>query len=520
VRILTISSLYPNNKDPKHGIFVETRLRHLVKDFPEIKPTVIAPVPWFPFSSKRFGEYAKYAGVVKQEVRNDIEVHHPKYLVIPKIGMYLTPLFMSWAIAKTIKKLSAISEEQDPRSDTSRMTESETSRMTESETLRMTEDETSRMTESETLRMTEDETSRMTESETSRMTEGETSRMTEGETSRITEDDLRHSDASTRHSGYVLGRNPEQDPTSSLFFLGKTLSSFKQFLGRNPKKLPFDLIDGHYFYPDGVAIAKAAKKYNIPFTCTARGTDINLVPQYPKALRMIKKVFKQASHMMTVCQALKDEMITLGADKDKISTLRNGVDLDLFSPSNEVEQQIIKGELGIKNKLIMSVGWLIERKGHYLVIDAMQNIDNATLAIAGNGPDLNQLKAQVKTLGLENNVKFLGSLSQPELNKWFKAADVTVLASSREGWANVLLESMASGTPVVATKVWGTPEVVTTQHAGVLVDRTVESIGVGIKTLMGKTIQRAATRKYAEKFDWQSTSAGQFKIFNTIVNKE
>jgi len=352
------------------------------------------------------------------------------------------------------------------------------------------------------------------------MTEDETSRITEDETSRITEDDLRHSDASTRHSGYVLGRNPEQDPTSSLFFLGKTLSSFKQFLGRNPKKLPFDLIDGHYFYPDGVAIEVVATKYNIPFTCTARGTDINLVPQYPTALKMIKKVFKQASHMMTVCQALKDEMITLGADKDKITTLRNGVDLDLFSPSNEVEQQTIKGELGIKNKLIMSVGWLIERKGHYLVIDAMQNIDNATLAIAGNGPDLNQLKIQVKKLGLESRVKFLGALSQPELNKWFKAADVTVLASSREGWANVLLESMASGTPVVATKVWGTPEVVTTAHAGILVDRTVKSIGVGIKTLMKKTPQRAATRKYAEQFDWQSTSAGQFKIFNTIVNKE
>mgnify|MGYP003860379519 CR=1 FL=1 len=441
VHILTISSLYPNNKDPKHGIFVETRLRHLVKDFPEIKPTVIAPVPWFPFSSKRFGEYAKYAGVVKQEVRNDIEVHHPKYLVIPKIGMYLTPLFMSWAIAKTIKKLSAISEEQDPRSDTSRMTE----------------------------------------------------------------DDL-------RHSGDVLDQNQQQESTS--------IRHSGYVLGRNPKKLPFDLIDGHYFYPDGVAIAKAAKKYNIPFTCTARGTDINLVPQYPKALKMIKKVFKQASHMMTVCQALKDEMITLGADKDKITTLRNGVDLDLFSPSNEAEQQIIKGELGIKNKLVMSVGWLIERKGHYLVIDAMQNIDNATLAIAGNGPDLNQLKTQVKTLGLENNVKFLGALSQPELNKWFKAADVTVLASSREGWANVLLESMASGTPVVATNVWGTPEVVTCAEAGVLVDRTSESIKLGIESLLVNTPMRAATRKYAEQFDWQSTSAGQFKIFNTIVNKE
>jgi glycosyltransferase involved in cell wall biosynthesis len=392
MKLLTISSLYPNNKDLKHGIFVETRLRHLVKDFPEVRPTVIAPVPWFPFSSKRFGDYAKYSDVVKQETLNGIEVHHPKYLVIPKIGMYLTPLLMSWTISKKIKELKS---------------------------------------------------------------------------------------------------------------QGKS----------------FDLIDGHYFYPDGVAIVKVAKKFNIPFTCTARGTDINLIPQYPTALKMIKKVFKQASHMMTVCQALKNEMITLGAEKDKVTTLRNGVDLDLFSPSNEDEQQILKDDLGIQCKLVMSVGWLIERKGHYLVIDAIKKIDNVTLAIAGDGPDLNQLKTQVKALGLENSVKFLGALSQLELNKWFKAADITVLASSREGWANVLLESMASGTAVVATKVWGTPEVVGSNEAGILVGRSSDLISEGILQLLSKPPKRAETRLYAEKFDWQSTSLGQYNIFKRIITQ-
>lgn len=406
MRILTISSLYPNNKDIKHGIFVETRLRHLVKDFPDVHPTVIAPVPWFPFSSKKFGEYAKFSGVVDKEIRNGIEVHHPKYLVIPKVGMYLTPLFMSWAISKTLKKLAHTA---------------------------------------------------------------------------------RHSEPTTRHSGDVLGRNPPS--------------------------LPFDLIDGHYFYPDGVAIAKVATKYNIPFTCTARGTDINLIPQYPTALKMIQKVFKQASHMMTVCQALKDEMLTLGAPENKVTTLRNGVDLDLFKPSDENQQAAMKVELGIENQLVMSVGWLIERKGHYLVIDAIKQLENTTLAIAGNGPDQEKLEQQVKKLGIQDKVLFLGALPQPELNKWFNAADATVLASCREGWANVLLESMASGTPVVATKVWGTPEVVTCAEAGVLVERTIESIRAGLIQLLDNKPSRLSTRQYAEKFDWRSTSKGQYEIF-------
>lgn len=392
MKLLTISSLYPNHKDPKHGIFVATRLRNLIADYPEIIPTVIAPVPWFPFSSAKFGEYAKFAGVKSKEVQHGIDIYHPKYIVLPKIGMYLTPFFMTLAITKTIKKL-------------------------------------------------------------------------------------------------------------------------------NKQNKHFDLIDSHYFYPDGVAVAKVAEKFNIPFTCTARGTDINLIPEDLKARKMIQAVFKKAAHMMTVCQALKDEMLLLGAKDIDVTVLRNGVDLALFKASNEQEQQLLKSELNIGGQLIMSVGWLIERKGHHLVIDAVKSLTNVTLAIAGDGPDENKLKAQVKQLGMADKVIFLGALSQTALNKWFRAADMTILASSREGWANVLLESMSSGTPVVATKVWGTPEVVASEDAGVLVERNVTAINTGINQLLRNLPTRTATRQYAEQFDWHSTSLGQHKIFNSIIEQ-
>ncbi len=389
MKLLTISSLYPNNKDPKHGVFVETRLKHLVKHYPDVKPIVIAPVPWFPFSHKIFGEYGRYAGVEYQEERNGIQVFHPKYLVLPKIGMYLTPKFMAWSLSRCIKRL--------------------------------------------------------------------------------------------KKAGYE-----------------------------------FDVIDGHYFYPDGVAISKVAEQFNLPFTCTARGTDINLIPEYPKARAMIQKVFRKASHMMAVCQALSNEMINLGAEKSKVTTLRNGVDLALFRASTNEQQLSLKSSLNITKPLIISVGWLIERKGHYLVIEAMKSIPNATLVIAGDGPDLSKLRALSKSLGVDDRVKFLGALSQPELNKWFQAADVSVLASSREGWANVLLESMASGTPVVATKVWGTPEVVQNETAGVLVERTSDDIAQGIKTVLNQEVNREAVRAYAEQFDWQHTSDGQYGIFSRV----
>lgn len=392
LKLLTISSLYPNNQDFKHGVFVETRLRHFIAAYPEIKPTVIAPVPWFPFKAKCFGEYSRFAGVKYQEERNGITIYHPRYLVIPKIGMLLTPYFMARAIKKCLQKLIA-----------------------------------------------------------------------QGQS--------------------------------------------------------FDVIDGHYFYPDGVAIAHVAKYFNLPFTCTARGTDINLIPQLPAPRQKIQQVFKQASHMMAVCKALKDEMVTLGADENRVSVLRNGVDLTLFKPSSN-EEQIIKREQLVDNnkKLIISVGWLIERKGHYLVIEAMRQLPDCHLMIAGDGPDLSKLTQLVEQHQLTEQITFLGALPQIELTRYYQAADALVLASSREGWANVLLEAMACGTPVVAANIWGTPEVVASESAGVLVARNADAIAMGIKQLLAKNINRADTRVYAEQFSWQETSDNQFDIFTDICN--
>lgn len=391
MKLLTITTLYPNANDPKHGIFIHTRLKHLLADYPEFSAKVIAPVPWFPFSHSVFGQYAKYANVPKQEVIDGIEVYHPRYLVLPKIGMYLTPFFLKRAIKRQF----------------------------------------------DTLRL-------------------------------------------------------RYEP---------------------------DLIDGHYYFPDGVAIADVAKQAGLPFTCTARGTDINLVPQYERAKAMILQVCDEAAHNLTVCQALKDEMVALGVDEQRVGVYRNGVDLALFSASTEEQQQAAKKARGIHHSLILSVGWLIERKGHHLIIDALVSIPDATLVIAGDGPDKMSLLARAAKLGVADRVKLIGSVAQSELNQWFQAADVSVLASSREGWANVLLESMASGTAVVATKVWGTPEVVASREAGVLVERNAQAIAEGVNTLLANKPSRASTRAYAERFSWQETTAGLRKLFNDLLQQ-
>ena len=392
MRVLTVTSLYPNAAQPNHAVFVENRMRR-VHETGEVEVSVIAPTPWFPSKNKMFGSYATHAAVPKSETRHGIRVDHPRYAMIPKIGMQSQPTFYYRALKRAAIKLI-------------------------------------------------DETG------------------------------------------------------------------------------PFDLIDAHYFYPDGVAAARLANDLGIPFTCTARGTDVNQIPTVSEfGKNAVLDVARQASASITVCEALRRELIDLGSDGSKIYTLRNGVDLEAFHQPN-VSREGLKATYGVPvdAPLVVSVGGLVERKGHHLTIDAVAGLDGIHLLIAGNGPERGALEARIEGLGVEDRVKLVGSVPHSQLSDFYGAADLSVLASSREGWANVLLESMACGTPVVATSVWGTPEVVAVPEAGMLAtERNAETLRFCIRTTLGNLPDRQKTRSYAERFSWDDTVAGVIDVFKTAV---
>src|SRR5215472_2204682 len=93
IKVLTITTLYPNEAQPTHGVFVENRLRHLAETG-EVRLRVVAPVPWFPWKGQSFGKYATFARVPSAEVRHDIPITHPRYPLIPKVGMTTAPFFL------------------------------------------------------------------------------------------------------------------------------------------------------------------------------------------------------------------------------------------------------------------------------------------------------------------------------------------------------------------------------------------------------------------------------------------
>lgn len=387
MKLLTLSTLFPNPQQPGHGIFVQTRLRYLLASG-QVESKVVAPVPWFPSSHPRFGNYGEYAKVPAHETRFGIDVSHPRYAVIPKLGMTVAPLLLARSMKMAI--------------------------------------------------------------------------------------------------GRILDEGYD-----------------------------FDAIDAHYFYPDGVAAVMAGRYFNKPVVITARGTDINLIPRHRLPRRMIHWAAGHAKGMITVCDALKNEMIRLGIDGGRITALRNGVDLQLFQPG---ARSVLRAALGLNGFTLLSVGHLIERKGHDIVIKALPALPDATLVIAGSGVERGKLEALALDLGVASRVTFLGALSQPDLTAYYRAADALVLASSREGWANVLLEAMACGTPVVASNVWGTPEVVASMDAGVLMpSRTPQGLIEAIEALRKHYPSHEATRRYAENFSWEATTQGQIKLFEQVI---
>lgn len=278
------------------------------------------------------------------------------------------------------------------------------------------------------------------------------------------------------------------------------------------RERPFDVIDAHFFYPDGVAAVMLGRELGVPVTITARGSDITDMPNYRFPRQWILWAACHVDEMITVCAALRDRLVELGADGAKITVLRNGVDLRRFSPCDRVAARTA---LKVQGPVLLSVGNLIELKGHHLIIDALRALPGHTLMIIGSGPERQALERRALDQGVAERTRFIGLVPQAELRHYYAAADALVLASSREGWANVLLESMACGTPVVATRVWGTPEVVAAPAAGVLMDeRSAAAIAAGVTRLFANPPERAATRRYAEGFSWRDTSVGQIEVFS------
>ncbi len=277
----------------------------------------------------------------------------------------------------------------------------------------------------------------------------------------------------------------------------------------------FDLLDGHFLYPDGVAAVMLARSLGKPVVVTARGSDVNIVARHRLPRRMIRWAVERAGGVVTVSRALKDSLVALGAPEPRITVLRNGVDLQAFAP---VDRAAARQRLGLTRSTLVSVGNLVPVKGHDIFLRALALLPEADGLIIGDGVEAGSLRSLARRLKILERLRFVSRVSPDELTMYYTATDVLVLASSHEGWPNVLLEAMACGTPVVATRVGGIPEIVQAPEAGKLVEeRTPEAVAVAVRALLSAESNRQATRHYAERYDWGETTRGQLALFRRLV---
>jgi teichuronic acid biosynthesis glycosyltransferase TuaC len=233
-----------------------------------------------------------------------------------------------------------------------------------------------------------------------------------------------------------------------------------------------NLLDSHFAYPEGYAATLLGRWLNLPVIITLRGTEVPLARDPARRKRMLRAIH-DASRVFAVADSLKRHVVSLGADPGKIRVVGNGVDCQKFFP---IDRAAAREQLGLPRdaKVLVSVGGLVERKGFHRVIELLPDLlarfpDLHYLVVGGACPegDLTQfLKDMVARLGLGERVHFLGAIAPEALHKPLSASDVFVLSTANEGWANVFLEAMGCGLPVVTTDVGGNAEVVCDESLG------------------------------------------------------
>jgi teichuronic acid biosynthesis glycosyltransferase TuaC len=314
------------------------------------------------------------------------------------------------------------------------------------------------------------------------------------------------------------------------YFMVPTFSApvhgFLMFVGaiflilRLHARLRFDCVDAHFVYPDGFAAVLIGRILRLPVVVTAHGTDLNFYAKSLPLRPLIRWTLNNAERVICVSMALKRIVLTLKIPSKKVVVIPNGVDLDSFRPSDKKEARLGLG-VPLDASVVLAVGRLIPTKGHEFLIDAAVRLrlrlPKLRLFIIGTGSLEEILRRKVLALGLERHVFLIGAVHNEELFRWYGAADVTCQASSQEGFPCSLLESLACGTPVVATAVGGTPELLNCQDLGVLVAQDVLSIAEGLERIFQTKWTRIALTHHVCSFTWKQAAVEIDEILSCSI---
>jgi len=380
MRVLVLSSVFPNPRQPNLGVFVRERVRRVARS---AEVVVVAPVPWFPLDHAIRGR--RWGGIPDVERQDSLVVHHPRVVSVPRFGKWLDGALYAASVLRFARRL--------------------------------------------------------------------------------------------RH------------------------------------RFPFEMIDAHFAYPDGMAAVLLGKALGCPVVVTLRGSIVRLAT-YPLHRPQLRFTLRAADRVVAVSESLKRVAVDLGIGADKIRVIPNGVDTGRFFPMDRDDARR-RLALPLDASIVLTVGGVYEGKGQHLVLDALPRLLTRSprllyVVVGGErGGDSYRrtLDGIIRARGLADHVLFVGPKAHDDLRAWYAAADVLCLATRSEGRANVLLESIACGVPVVTTHVGGNPEIVREGRDGFLVPfGDVESLAAATARALRQPWDPDDLVAHARRQSWETTA--------------
>lgn len=282
----------------------------------------------------------------------------------------------------------------------------------------------------------------------------------------------------------------------------------------------FDLLDFHWVYPDSYAGIKWAQTFNKKIIVTIRGNESIYYFEKNSRKKIAIKCLHSVDHIISVSNDLKNKVVKdYGLDPQNVTVIPNGIDLNKFYKIDRTAAQKMCN-LDTNKKYIITISRLSHEKGieHLIRAFAKLNAKNTILIIIGDGPLRNKLQSLSHDLKISTSVKFLGFIPHEDTNKWYNAADIFCLPSLWEGCPNVVIESLACGTPVVSTQVGGIPDLVPSKYYGLLVKPgEPNELADAFDYALSEKWDRSAISAFGRKNSWENVADRVIQVYKKVL---
>ena len=287
-----------------------------------------------------------------------------------------------------------------------------------------------------------------------------------------------------------------------------------------------ELLHVHCAYPDGVGVALAAKWAGIPYVVTTHGSDINVYAEKRALSWQIKWMLTNAASIIGVSEALCEKLRRLAplAATRVFHIPCAGIDSEIFSIA---DRRTARHTLGIQTDgpIVLFAGRLVPIKSVRTLIGAWRRLcerheygDAACLVIIGDGPDRSALERMAKTFGIADRVRFIGEVEQKLLAQWLAASTIFCLPSLNEGTPNTVVEALASGRPVVASRVGGIPSLIREGNNGLLVDPgNEEELALAIQLALATSWIPADIAASVSEYSWEDLAQRNVEVLRTVL---